>query len=145
VPQGVASPHRLRSLDDQLARARDVLVDPQARTYARVGAVELPLDLVVLSSGRLVVTVGDDWGWPAEEPDLAGEVYVDGRGNDQPEVRLVGWWSPLTELRSAPTRHHHDVAARSTVLWLDAVEALVTHGSSRVHLTETAHVGWLLR
>jgi hypothetical protein len=99
----------------------------------------------VLSSGRLVVTVGDDWGWPAEEPDLAGEVYVDGRGNDQPEVRLVGWWSPLTELRSAPTRHHHDVAARSTVLWLDAVEALVTHGSSRVHLTETAHVGWLLR
>jgi hypothetical protein len=136
VPHSVTSPHQLRSHDEQLARARAVLVDPAARAYARVGAVELPLGLVVVAAGRLVVTVGDDWRWPHDEPDAAGEVYVDGRATDQPEVRLVGWWSPLTELRSAPLGG--DVTARSTVLWLDAVEALITQGASRVHLTEPA-------
>lgn len=141
MPQSVTSPHRLRSLDGQLAKARAVLVDPRAKAWARVGAVELPLGIVVVSSGRLVVTVGDGWRWPSDEPDVAGEVHVDGSATHQPEVRLVGWWSPLTELRSA----HHDDAFRATVLWLDAVEALITHGSSRIHLAETAHVDWLLR
>ena len=75
---------------------------------------------------------------------MAGEVYVDGTATQQPEVRLVGWWSPLTQLRSAPSTRGED-DTRSTVLWLDAVEALITHGQSRVHLTETAHVDWLLR
>lgn len=145
MPQSVTSPHRLRSLDGQLARARAVLVDPQARARGRAGAVELPLGLVVVSSGRLVVTFGDGWRWPTDEPDVAGEVYVDGRATDDPEVRLSGWWGRLTELRSAPARAHDDVAARSTVLWLDAVEALITEGSSRVHLTQAAHVDWLLR
>lgn len=145
MPQSVSSPHRLRSLDGQLARTRAVLVDPRARACARVGTVELSLGLIVVSAGRLVVTVGNEWRWPNDEPDMAGEIYVDGRATQQPEVRLVGWWSPLTELRSAPSPTREDDTTRSTVLWLDAVEALITHGQSRVHLTETAHVDWLLR
>jgi hypothetical protein len=121
-----------------------VLGDPRARACARVGSLELPLGLVVVSSGRLVVTVDDGWRWPNDEPDMAGEVHVDGTATQQPMVRLVGWWSPLTQLRSAPSTRGDD-DTRSTVLWLDAVEALITHGQSRVHLTETAHVDWLLR
>ena len=144
MPQSVTTPHRLRSLDGQLDRARAVLGDPRARARARVGSTELALGLVVVSSGRLVVTIGDGWRWPNDEPDMAGEVYVDGTDTQQPEVCLVGWWSPLTQLRSAPSTRGED-DTRSTVLWLDAVEALITHGQSRVHLTETAHVDWLLR
>jgi hypothetical protein len=144
VPETVTTPHRLRSLDGQLDRARAVLGDPRARACARVGSTELPLGLVVVSSGRLVVTIGDGWHWPNDEPDMAGEVYVDGTGTGQPEVRLVGWWSPLTQLRRAPATPGED-DTRSTVLWLDAVEALITDGQSRVHLTEKAHVDWLLR
>jgi hypothetical protein len=139
VRQRVPSPHRLRSLDDELGRARVLLVDPAAHARAIVGPAELTLGLVAVSAGRFVAAVRDSWCWPSDEPDCAGEVHVDGRSRGQGEVRLVGWWSPLISLDL--TASH----GSSTVLLLDAVEALVIDGSSRLHLTEPAHVDWLLR
>lgn len=129
VRNTTVSPHGLRALDDQLARARTVLEHPRSRATARIGLVEVPLTVVTVASGRIVASAGRGWQWPNDEPDAAGEVAVRTDGDLDLEVRVVGWWSPL---------------AADTV-WLDAVEALIIDDSARVHLDRSEYVDWFLR
>lgn len=123
-----ASLHRLQP-HGPLVRARGAIEHPRSRAIARIGPGERPLDVVTVSSGRVVASTGRGWSWPNDEPDAAGELILQTPGGTPLQVRAVGWWSPLAV----------------GMIWLDPVEALITEGSSRVHLHDAAAVERFLR
>lgn len=107
--------------------ARRLLARPDVEAYALVGGEAVRVARVEVEQGMPVVAV-PGWRWPNEEPDVVGELVL----RDRPrlaQVRLAGWWSPVSPSYSTGVRLRMDVATATVRdeerrLELDAADGL---------------------